>query len=48
VFENENILISKNTFNYDENGMIKEDVYWDIDLDKPKQKIRYEFEYFTD
>lgn len=48
VFENENILISKNTFNYDQSGMIKEDVYWDVDLDKPKQKIRYEFEYFTD
>ncbi len=41
-------LIRHNTYNYDQNGLIKEDIYWDTDLDKPKQKITYEFEYFDD
>jgi len=46
-YEGQNQLVKKNTYNYDSNRMIKEDVYWDLELDKPKQKIRYEFEYFT-
>lgn len=47
-FEGEDSLVKRNTYNYDKNNMIKEDVYWDVELDKPKQKIRYEFEYFID
>lgn len=46
-FEDENKLVRKNTYTYDMQGMIKEDIYWDIELNKPKQKIKYEFEYFT-
>ena len=47
-YEGKNSLIKKNTYKYNNQDMILEDVYWDVDLDKPKQKIRYEFEYFTD
>lgn len=47
-YAGEDSLIKRNTYKYDKNNMIQEDVYWDVDLDKPKQKIRYEFEYFID
>ncbi len=47
-YEGENQLIRKNTYKYNTQDMILEDVYWDVDLDRPKQKIRYEFEYFKD
>lgn len=33
-------------YKYNKQDMIIEDVYWDIDLDKPKQKIRYEYDFF--
>ena len=44
----EDTLVRKNTYKYDNFGIITEDIYWDVDLNRPKQKIRYEFEYFTD
>ena len=46
-YEGKYNLVKKNTYKYNKQNMIIEDVYWDVDLDKPKQKIRYEFEYFN-
>ncbi len=46
-YRGENELVKKNTYKYNNQNMILEDVYWDVDLDKPKQIIRYEFEYFA-
>ncbi|MDA3891144.1 MAG: hypothetical protein PF517_05710 [Salinivirgaceae bacterium] len=45
-YEGDSNLVNKNTYTYDKQNMILEDIYWDVDLDKPKQKIRYKFEYF--
>ena len=47
-YDGDSTLVKKNTYKYNNFGIIKEDVYWDVELNKPKQKIRYEFEYFTD
>lgn len=44
-YQEANKLVQKNTYLYDTLGLIKEDVYWDVELNKPKQKIRYEFEF---
>lgn len=48
IYSNEDELVKKNTYSYNNQGFITEDIYWDIDLMKPKQKIRYEYEYFKD
>ncbi|MGD9994066.1 MAG: hypothetical protein AB7S69_12280 [Salinivirgaceae bacterium] len=40
-----NILINKNTYEYHPNGLIHKDIYWDTELDKPKQIIWYEYEF---
>ncbi|MBI9067390.1 MAG: hypothetical protein JEZ09_08870 [Salinivirgaceae bacterium] len=42
------VLQSKNTYEYNNNGMIICDIYWDVELMKPKQIVRYEYEYFSD
>jgi hypothetical protein len=48
-FYNEtNNLTRKNTFTYDTLGLIQQDLYWDIELNKPKQMIRYEYEFNAD
>lgn len=39
-------LQKKNTYQYNTNGFIAKDIYWDVDLLKPKQVIRYEYDYF--
>ncbi len=47
VFYHENDkLIKKNTYEYNSNGFIISDTYWDTDLNKPNQIIRYEYEFF--
>jgi len=45
-YRDTNILTRKNTYKYNNDGRILEDVYWDVDMNKPKQKIRYEYEYY--
>jgi hypothetical protein len=45
-FENDSNLVKKNTYKYNSDNLILEDIYWDIEMDKPKQKIRYEYEYY--
>lgn len=40
-----NSLINKNTYEYHPNGLIQKDIYWDTELDKPKQIIWYEYEF---
>jgi len=47
-YEGESTLVKKNTYKYNSKGIIQEDIYWDVELNKPKQIIRYEFEYFID
>lgn len=47
-YEGEKNLIKKNTYKYNSAGFILEDIYWDVDLNKPKQKILYKYEYFDD
>lgn len=46
-YKGKNELIRKNTYIYNREGFILEDVYWDVDLNKPKQKILYKYEYFS-
>ncbi|PKP09341.1 MAG: hypothetical protein CVU09_11730 [Bacteroidetes bacterium HGW-Bacteroidetes-4] len=43
----DNSLINKNTYEYHPNGLIHKDIYWDTELDKPKQIIWYEYEFIT-
>ncbi len=39
-------VIEKITYKYYPNGLIKQDIYWNPDIDKPEQIINYEYEYF--
>jgi hypothetical protein len=45
IFANRDSLISRNTYTYNKQGLIAEDIYWDLDLQKPRQVIRYKYEY---
>jgi len=47
-FVGEDSLTRKNTYKYNSEGYILEDIYWDVDIDKPKQKILYKYEYYSD
>ncbi len=38
--------IEKITYKYYPNGLIKQDIYWNPEIDKPEQIINYEYEYF--
>jgi hypothetical protein len=45
IFIGDDSLIRRNTYNYNNLGLITEDIYWDIDLQKPRQVIRYKYEF---
>lgn len=45
-YKGDSNLLKKNTYKYNDAGYIIEDVYWDVDLDAPKQKMLYRYEYF--
>ncbi len=42
------VLLRKNTYTYNERGLISQDIYWDVDLDLPTHKINYVYEYYSD
>ena len=48
IYDDRDSLIKRNTYKYNALGLIVEDVYWDIDLDVPKQVIKYRYEYFIE
>ncbi len=39
-------LVSRNTYKYNKMGLIEEDVYWDVELQKPAQVVRYQYEFY--
>lgn len=43
----DNKISNKNTYEYHSNGLIHKDIYWDTELDKPKQIIWYEYEFIA-
>lgn len=45
-FDNHERLIEKTTYTYYENGLIKQDIYWNTDIDKPEQIINYKYEFY--
>ncbi|PLX20235.1 MAG: hypothetical protein C0599_09440 [Salinivirgaceae bacterium] len=45
--DKDGVLVEKMTFEYYPNGLIKKDVYWNVELDKPEQIINYKYEYFN-
>ena len=47
-FEGNDKLVKKNTYQYNEFGLIIKDIYWDVELSIPQQVIRYEYEYFKE
>lgn len=44
--DKDGVLAEKMTFEYYSNGLIKKDIYWNVDLNKPEQIITYQYEYF--
>ena len=46
-YKGDSELLKKNTYKYNSTGYIIEDIYWDVDLDTPKQKMLYKYEYFS-
>jgi hypothetical protein len=48
IYDGSNGLIKRNTYKYNALGLIIEDIYWDIELDIPKQVIKYRYAYFID
>lgn len=45
-YDNNGKLIDKITYTYYENGLIKQDVYWNTEIDKPEQIINYKYEFY--
>lgn len=44
-FDSDGKLVEKTTYTYYENGLIKQDVYWNTEIKKPEQIINYKYEY---
>lgn len=44
--DKDGVLVEKMTFEYYPNGLIKKDIYWNVELDKPEQIINYQYEYY--
>ncbi len=47
-FDGQNKTVRRNTYQYDSLNLITEDIYWDIELNTPRQVIRYEYEFFKE
>lgn len=45
VLNGEDSLIQKNTYEYNPEGYITKDIYWDVDLNTPEQVMKYEYQY---
>lgn len=39
-------VVEKITYKYYPNGLLKQDIYWNMDIEKPEQIINYEYEYY--
>ncbi len=48
IYDSNDVMVRKNSYNYNQWGYIIEDIYWDIELNTPAQVIRYEYEYYPD
>jgi hypothetical protein len=44
--DKDGVLVDKMTFEYYPNGLIKKDIYWNVELNKPEQIINYKYEYY--
>jgi hypothetical protein len=47
-FDGQNKILKRNTYQYDSLNLITKDIYWDIELNIPRQVIRYEYEFFSE
>lgn len=47
-YQGDTLLMKKNTFEYDSLNLIWKDIYWDIELNQPRQVVIYKYEFFTD
>ncbi|MFO7862518.1 MAG: hypothetical protein R6U85_00820, partial [Salinivirgaceae bacterium] len=39
-------VTAKATYKYYPNGLVKQDIYWNVDIDKPEQIITYRYEFY--
>ena len=46
TYDSLNVLIDKITYSYDQYGNVIQDVYWNSVTNKPKQSIKYTYEYY--
>ncbi len=47
-YDGDSLLIKKNTYQYNKYGLVTEDIYWDLGINTPKQKIIYEYEFYSE
>jgi len=45
VYNGNDSLVQKNTYEYNPEGYIVKDIYWDVELNVPAQVMNYEYQY---